>query len=197
MRFNYVSQLLAYCFPPFAIIFKCLEKIRREKALVVFVCPVWIGQPWFPFLLELSCDVPRLLPPSQHLLKSALDETHPLIRNGALHLAVWRLSGDSTLSEGFSATVVDLLMAGNRPSTHSTYESTWRKWMDLCLGKRSNHFFFFFLKIRGAGARPKARKITSIISVICFEVIYSRVPAVLLSLHLERECVPRIFPGIC
>jgi hypothetical protein len=93
--------LLAYCFPPFALIFKCLEKIRREKALVVFVCPVWIGQPWFPLLLELSCDVPRLLPTSQHLLKSALDETHPLIRNGALHLAVWKLSGDSTLSEGF------------------------------------------------------------------------------------------------
>ncbi len=93
--------LLAYCFPPFALIFKCLEKIRHEKALVVFVCPVWIGQPWFLLLLELSCDVPRLLPPSQDLLKSALDESHPLIRNGALHLAVWRLSGDNTLSKGF------------------------------------------------------------------------------------------------
>ncbi|KZS06238.1 Uncharacterized protein APZ42_030369 [Daphnia magna] len=39
---------------------------------------------------------------------------------------------------GFSATVVDLLMAGNRPNTHSTYESAWRKWMDWCLGRRSN-----------------------------------------------------------
>ena len=42
------------------------------------------------------------------------------------------------LKRGFSATVVGLLMAGNRPSTHSTYESAWRKWMDWCLGRRSN-----------------------------------------------------------
>ncbi|XP_057365008.1 uncharacterized protein LOC130685703 [Daphnia carinata] len=93
--------LLAYCFPPFALIFKCLGKIRREKSVVVFFCPVWIGQPWFPLLLELSCDVPRLLAPSQTLLKSALDETHPLTWNNALHLAVWKLSGDSNLSEDF------------------------------------------------------------------------------------------------
>lgn len=93
--------LFVYCFPPFALIFKCLDKIRREKALVVFVCPVWIGQPWFPLLLELSCDVPRLLAPSQSLLKSALDEDHPLTQTGALHLAVWRLSGDSILNEAF------------------------------------------------------------------------------------------------
>ena len=42
------------------------------------------------------------------------------------------------LKRGFSATVVGLLMAGNRPSTHSTYESARRKWMDWCLGRRSN-----------------------------------------------------------
>ncbi|KAI9550668.1 hypothetical protein GHT06_013482 [Daphnia sinensis] len=42
------------------------------------------------------------------------------------------------LMRGFSATVIDLLMAGNRPNTHSTYECAWRKWMDWCLGRRSN-----------------------------------------------------------
>jgi hypothetical protein len=98
--FNW-SEMSAYCFPPFALIFKCLEKIRREKAIVVFVCPVWIGQPWFPLLLELSCDVPRLLSPRQGLLKSALNEIHPLILNNALHLAVWKLSGDSILNKDF------------------------------------------------------------------------------------------------
>lgn len=57
-----------YAFPPFSLILKCLEKIRREEATIIFVCPVWPGQPWFPILLELSCDVPRLLPSGTHSL---------------------------------------------------------------------------------------------------------------------------------
>nr|ACB38666.1 reverse transcriptase [Daphnia pulex] len=93
--------LSGYIFPPFALIFKCIEKIRRERATAVFVCPVWTGQPWFPLLLELVCDVPRLLTSSPVLLTSALGESHPLISSNALHLAAWKLSGDSSKGEDF------------------------------------------------------------------------------------------------
>lgn len=93
-----LKGLLAYCFPQFALIFNCLDKIRREKALVVFVFPVWIDQPLFPLLLKLSCDVPCLLVLSQGLLKSALDG---VARNNGLHLAAWKLSGDIILNEDF------------------------------------------------------------------------------------------------
>ncbi|XP_059352815.1 uncharacterized protein LOC132088282 [Daphnia carinata] len=93
--------LSGYVFPPFCLIFKCLEKIRREQATVVFICPVWTGQPWFPLLLELACEVPRLLHPSPTLLTSALEETHPLLTTGALHLAAWKLSGVALKGEAF------------------------------------------------------------------------------------------------
>jgi hypothetical protein len=81
--FDYVG----YAFPPFALVPKCLEKIRREKANLVMVCPVWPSQPWFPILLELTCDVPVLLRPSRDLLVSATGETHPLLLTGSLQLA--------------------------------------------------------------------------------------------------------------
>ena len=90
-----------YAFPPFALIPKCLEKIRREKANIVIVSPVWPAQPWFPVLLELACDVPLLLKPSSTLLVSAKGEPHPLLVTGALQLAVWKLSGTNYAGRDF------------------------------------------------------------------------------------------------
>lgn len=87
------NDFSGYVFPPFSMISKCLEKIRREEANVVMVCPVWPAQPWYPVLLELVCDTPRLLHQTSNLLVSAKGETHPLLGSGALQLAAWKLSG--------------------------------------------------------------------------------------------------------
>jgi hypothetical protein len=65
------------CIPPFRLIPKCLEKLRREKANLVRIFPVWPAQPWFPVLLELACDVPIIFRLSHDLLGSASGETHP------------------------------------------------------------------------------------------------------------------------
>lgn len=46
------SGFRGYLFPPFSLISRCVDKIRRDKANVVMVCPVWPTQPWFPVLLE-------------------------------------------------------------------------------------------------------------------------------------------------
>ena len=91
----------SYAFPPFALISKCLEKIRRERANLVLICPVWTSQPWFPVALEMLCDVPRLLRQSSKLLTSPLGEPHPLLSSNSLQLAAWRLSGDPSLSKAF------------------------------------------------------------------------------------------------
>lgn len=87
------GSLNASLFPPFAFILRCLEKISRDRANVVLICPVWPTQPWFPDLLETSIDCPRWLPRSDDLLTSPMGEAHPLIYFGSLNLAAWRLSG--------------------------------------------------------------------------------------------------------
>jgi hypothetical protein len=92
------SNHAGYAFLPFSLIPKCLEKLRREKANLVLICPVWPGQPWFPILLELACDVPLLLHSSHNLLVSATGVAHPLLQTVSLQLATWKLSGK--ISEG-------------------------------------------------------------------------------------------------
>ena len=40
--------------------------------------------------------------------------------------------------EGFLEYLVNLLLAGNRASTYSTYESAWRNWLDWCSRRNEN-----------------------------------------------------------
>ncbi len=39
------SRFKGYAFPPFALIARCLAKMRKEKAELVLVCQLWFGQP--------------------------------------------------------------------------------------------------------------------------------------------------------
>ena len=95
------SGISAYLFPPFSLIAKCLAKIKRDRANVVFVCPAWPTQPWFPLLLEMSRDVPRLLQVTPDLLTDPKGIPHPLLLNDALSLTVWRLSGIPSETKAF------------------------------------------------------------------------------------------------
>ena len=91
----------AYLFPPFALILRCLAKIRRDRANVVFICPAWPTQPWFPDLLEMVIDFPRVIPWSPNLLTAPLGELHPLVRSGSISLTAWKLSGIPSESKAF------------------------------------------------------------------------------------------------
>ena len=97
------SDFLGYLFPPFSMIPKCLEKIFREESNAVMICPVWPSQPWYPVMLGMVCETPRLLQQSSSLLVSARGEPHPLLNSGALQLAAWRLSGRASEGEAFRA----------------------------------------------------------------------------------------------
>lgn len=35
--------------------------------------------------------------------------------------------------QGFSSSIIDLLLASNRPNTRSAYESSWSQWDDWCV----------------------------------------------------------------
>ena len=90
-----------YLFPPFAMIPRCLMKVRQEKASVVLIAPPWQTQPWFPSLLSLLSDNPILLPPYKDLLSSQSQRIHPLAHQSRFRLAAWKVSGDETLTREF------------------------------------------------------------------------------------------------
>jgi len=95
------SNLKAYAFPPFALIPRRLLKIKRESADLVLVCPLWPSQPWWPLLLEMAIDLPRVFRSHRLLLNSSELNPHPLLQTGKFILSAWMLSGVASKSEAF------------------------------------------------------------------------------------------------
>jgi hypothetical protein len=89
------GEFKAYAFPPFSMISRCLAKVKAEEARLLLICPVWPSQIWFPSLLELACDTPRILPPKSDILLSAQGDYHPLAEKSQLLLSAWMLSGQA------------------------------------------------------------------------------------------------------
>lgn len=58
-------------------------------------------QSWFPILLELSIDIPRLFYPEHDLLTSPLGEFYQLTANHSIRLIAWRLSGVVSIAKVF------------------------------------------------------------------------------------------------
>ena len=91
-----------YAFPPFSLIGRCLQKVKRDKSTIVLLAPVWPTQYWFPTLLESLVEAPLLLQSYRTLLKGPFGEPNPLLLHSPpLQLAVWRVSGDVTRQKGF------------------------------------------------------------------------------------------------
>jgi hypothetical protein len=97
------GQWEIYAFPPLPLIPRVLAKVRLERASMILIAPLWSRRPWFPLLLDLSCDSPRLLPSSPRLLSQHFPQSGVLYNQdtATLRLAAWRLSGDFSKTEGF------------------------------------------------------------------------------------------------
>ena len=123
------KKRLNYAFPPFSLIPRCLAKIRKEKASVVLVCPLWPSQAWFPLLLELASDIPRLLSPHQstNIQSARATSSQRLAHSDRLETIRQRFR-----DKRFSEDVIKLLLGANRSSTQSSYQSAWNSWFDWC-----------------------------------------------------------------
>ena len=93
-----LGDLSRVCFPPFALIGRCLRQIQRQQVShMVLVAPVWPAQPWYPLLLDLCIDFPVLIPIQEDLLTQGT-RPHPLKH---LQLAGWLLSTEDTKRQTF------------------------------------------------------------------------------------------------
>ena len=100
------SELRAYVFPPFSLIPTVLHKINVDQATVIAVVPHWPTQSWFPALLKLLADHPRVLPQSTSLLRlpGLPEKIHPLHRK--LKLLACLLSGKDTIRKDYQDELV-------------------------------------------------------------------------------------------
>ena len=85
--------MIAYAYPPQAILMKVLQKIRQEKCTVYLIAPAWSSRSWYPTLLSLLIDLPRKITIRPKLLKQPLSNVYHTNPDW-LNLHVWKLSND-------------------------------------------------------------------------------------------------------
>lgn len=68
-----------YAFPPFSLIHRCLQKITADEAEGVVIVPMWPTQTYYPRLMSMLIQLPRLLPRKENLLRLLHSQkSHPL-----------------------------------------------------------------------------------------------------------------------
>ena len=88
----------AYANPPWSLVGRVLAQAQQQKADLVLVTPIWRTQTWYPTILKMCRDFPRVIPPGFNLIQP----THPLAMPDVTpQLAVWSISGDDTKSTTF------------------------------------------------------------------------------------------------
>ena len=114
------KPLTFYAFPPFSLIGRVLRKVQQEEAEGILVVPLWTTQPWFPHLLRLLIDHPRIVSPPKHLLylPGRPDVIHPL--HHMLTIMVVHLSGQLKTCASW------------RKGTQCQYSSSLKSWRSFC-----------------------------------------------------------------
>lgn len=95
------DNMVAYAFPPFALVPLVLDKVGRSSVCrIILVAPLWPKRSWFPRILELLVGIPRRLGPDPGLLYhhiSKVYHSNPDIFN----LHAWPLSSVRSLRRDF------------------------------------------------------------------------------------------------
>jgi hypothetical protein len=112
------NGMYAYLFPPFTLLLSALRKVSESSGLFLLIAPRWPAQPWFPMLLDLLVDSPRLLPLREDLLSQR--EGSLFHQNlSMLNLHAWLLSSDVSRRKDFLSRLplaLPPLFAGAQPT---------------------------------------------------------------------------------
>lgn len=96
----------AFLFPPFSVIAATLQKLEEDAADAILIAPIFATQPWFPRLLHMIIDYPRILPKSESLLSQPHSQKrHPLKQ---MMLGAFKVSGNSWKAKDFHQRLPEL-----------------------------------------------------------------------------------------
>ena len=83
------SGLTTYAYPPTALLYRVIHKIKQSSCLIILIAPGWPGILSFFYLVQLSTDIPLQLPVSTTLLKQSHNQVFN--NNPHLNLQAWCL----------------------------------------------------------------------------------------------------------
>jgi hypothetical protein len=87
--------LRMYANPPFGLLGRFLAKVRREKAEVILVAPVWTAQPWWPDLQEMMTEPPMYLERKQGMFLLPPEFPQDRINPPKWRMIACRVSGEN------------------------------------------------------------------------------------------------------
>ena len=94
------SSMIAYAYPPQAILPQVLNKILQHQCIVYLIAPNWPRMAWFPRILDLLIDYPRRIPLIPRLLTQPGTKICHL-NPACLDLHVFKLSRDACKRRAF------------------------------------------------------------------------------------------------
>ena len=94
------SQMRGFANPPWCLIARCLSQVKRQVARVVMVTPLWTSQPWYPTILGMLEDYPRILPARDDLVVLQTEQAF-IMNQGVPVLVAWPISGNPLHQEEF------------------------------------------------------------------------------------------------
>ena len=87
------SQKRGFANPPWCLIARCLSQVKRQVARVVMITPLWASQSWYPIILEMVEDFPRILPAKEDLVILQSEQDF-IMGQGVPTLVAWPISGN-------------------------------------------------------------------------------------------------------
>ncbi len=107
--------------PPFRLLPRILEKLKRERATATVIAPLWPAQSWFWQLLEMSTAPPALISNNKAAYTLGISGKIEPLRNPRWRLAAFRVHGALMQRAGARKLAASLKKeAGPRPHLVST-----------------------------------------------------------------------------
>ena len=157
------TNLMAYAYPPTALLHKVIQKIKQCHCLIIVIAPGWPGMPWFWDLVQLSTEIPLQLPVSTTLLKQSHKYVFPQQPTTAEPPRLMSRSGQLQ-EQGFSVEVAERIAAPQRSSTRTIYKSKWALFEKWCREnsvdfstpsvKQISDFFMYLYQDQTGAPRP-------------------------------------------
>ena len=106
------GPLRGFANPPWCLISRVLSQVRHQQAQLVPIVPVWRGQTWYPVLLEMLWDLPRLVSPVPDLIQRPSGSRMEM----APQLTVWPVSGKDSQVAAFQKKLLNSCYSHGGPT---------------------------------------------------------------------------------
>ena len=109
------THIKGYTNPPWKLVGRTLTQVQTQRATIVLIALVWKSQPWYPTLLHMLIDYPRLITTEIEMMVNR-DDSLMLPKQ-----AVWCISGRDTEPNSFQRKIqISCLVPGELKQTSLT-----------------------------------------------------------------------------